>query len=152
MSGRAILSGESSEEMWGAKKRHSPESDIDVTPLVDCVFLLLSFFMLTSPMKGNPDRNIPAAKFGVGVNPSGSTFIRISNGEPAPKIMIDNKESRIEDVRPWVEAGVRKGRMLVVIKADGKVPNGLVQKVAKAATSVEGVRFSLGVQDKKQPK
>jgi biopolymer transport protein ExbD len=149
MTRRAILSGESADEMWGSKTRKAPESDIDVTPLVDCVFLLLSFFMMTSPMKGNPDRNVPAAAHGVGVNPNGTTSIRIVESEPTPKILLDNHESTIDEVRPFVEAGLRKGHGLVVIKADRKVPCGLVQKVAKAATSVEGVQFSLGVQDKK---
>jgi len=150
MTRRGILSGESADESWGAKPRKAPETDIDVTPLVDCVFLLLSFFMMTSPMKGNPDRNVPSAEHGVGVNPNGATSIRILEAEPAPKILLDNHESTLDDVRPFVEAGLRKGRSLVVIKADRKVACGLVQKVAKAATSVEGVHFSLGVQDKIQ--
>ena len=149
MTRRAILSGESAEQQWGTKKREPIEADIDVTPLVDCVFLLLAFFMMTSPMKGNPDRNVPAAQHGIGVNPNGATAIRIVEAEPTPKIMLDNHESTLDDVRPFVEAGLRKGRTLVVIKADRKVACGLVQKVAKAATSVEGVHFSLGVQDKK---
>ena len=133
----------------GRETAESTETDIDVTPLVDCVFLLLSFFMMTSPMKGNPDRNVPAAEHGVGVNPDGATAIRIVEAEPTSKILLDNRESTLDDVRPFVEAGLRKGHSLVVIKADRKVPCGLVQKVAKAATSVEGVQFSLGVQDKK---
>jgi biopolymer transport protein TolR len=149
MKRRAILSGESAEEMWGSKTRHAPESDIDVTPLVDCVFLLLCFFMMTSPMKGNPDRNVPAAEHGVGVNPNGATSVRIVEAEPAPRILLDNRESTLDDVKAYVEAGLRKGHSLVVIKADRKVPCGLVQKVAKAVTSVEGVKFSIGVQDKK---
>jgi biopolymer transport protein ExbD len=146
---RRILSGESADEMWGSKSRKLPETDIDVTPLVDCVFLLLSFFMLTSPMKGDPDRNVPAAAHGVGVDPLGTTAIRIVDAEPNPRILLDNRESTVDDIRPFVEAGVRKGHTLVVIKADRKVPCGLVQKVAKAATAVAGVQFSLGVQDKK---
>ncbi len=81
--------------------------------------------------------------------PNGATAIRIVEAEPTSKILLDNRESTLDDVRPFVEAGLRKGHSLVVIKADRKVPCGLVQKVAKAATSVEGVQFSLGVQDKK---
>jgi biopolymer transport protein ExbD len=150
MTRRAILSGESADEMWGSKTRKLPETDIDVTPLVDCVFLLLSFFMLTSPMKGDRDHKVPAAAYGVGVDPLAVTAIRIEESEPTAKILLDERESTLDDVRPFVEAGLRKGHSLVVIKADSKVPCGLVQKVAKAATSVEGVQFSLGVQDKKQ--
>src|ERR1700690_613062 len=98
MTRRAILSGESAEEMWGTKRRKTPETDIDVTPLVDCVFLLLSFFMMTSPMKGNPARNVPPAQHGIGVNPNGATSIRIVEAEPTPKIMLDNHESTLDDV------------------------------------------------------
>jgi biopolymer transport protein TolR len=150
MTRRAILSGESAEEMWGSKPRKVEESDIDVTPLVDCVFLLLSYFMLTSPM-GNTNGNLPSAVHGIGVDPTATTAIRIAEGEPTPRILLDQHEGALDDVKPYVEAGVRKGHMLVVIKADRKVPCGFVQKVAKAATSVEGVQFSLGVLDKKTP-
>jgi biopolymer transport protein ExbD len=146
MTRRTILSGESAEQQWGTKVRKPHEADIDVTPLVDCVFLLLSFFMITSPMKGNPNRNLPFADHGSGANPNNSTIIRIVQGEP-PRILLDEKESTVEDVRPYVEAGMRKGRSLVLIKADRKVTHGLVQKVAKAANSVEGIHFSVGVQD-----
>jgi biopolymer transport protein TolR len=146
---RTILSGDSAEQDWGTKERKPLEADIDVTPLVDCVFLLLAFFMMTSPMKGNPDRNLPTAMHGVGINPNGATTIRIAEAEPAPRIFLDNRESSVDDVRPFVEDGMRKGHSIVVIKADRKIPCGLVQKVAKAITSVEGVRFCIGVLDKK---
>ncbi len=149
MSRRAILSGESADQMWGTKSRPSPESDIDVTPLVDCVFLLLSFFMMTSPMKGNPDKNVPAAQHGIGVNPNGATSIRIVESEPSPRILLDNKESALEDIPAFVEAGLRQGRPLVIVKADRKIPCGLVQKVARAISSVEGAKFAVGVQDKR---
>jgi biopolymer transport protein ExbD len=146
---RSILSGESAEQQWGTKVRKPLEADIDVTPLVDCVFLLLAFFMMTSPMKGNPDRNLPTAIHGVGINPNGATMIRIEESEPSPRIFLDNRESGVDDIHSFVEEGLRKGHSVVVIKADRKVPCGLVQKVAKAIASVEGARFCIGVLDKK---
>jgi biopolymer transport protein ExbD len=149
MTRRAILSGDSAEQQWGTKDRKPPETDIDVTPLVDCVFLLLAFFMMTSPMKGNPDRNLPTAVHGGPINPNSATTIRITEAEPSPRILLDERESSVEDVRAFVEEGLRKGHSTVVIKADRKIPCGLVQRVAKAITSVEGVRFCIGVLDKK---
>ncbi len=148
MTRRTILSGESAEEQWGTKVRKPHEADIDVTPLVDCVFLLLAFFMMTSPMKGNPDKNLPTALHGGPINPNSATMIRIAEAEPSPHILLNDRESTIDDVRPFVEEGLRKGHATVVIKADKKIPCGLVQKVAKAITSVEGVRFCIGVLDK----
>jgi biopolymer transport protein TolR len=142
------MNRDSSEEMWGTKKRKAPDANFDVTPLVDCVFLLLSYFMIASPMKGNPDAKVPSAAHGVGVNPNGATAIRIVEGSP-PRILLDNHERTLDEVRPYVEAGLRKGHSLVVIKADRKVPCGTVQQVARAVTAVDGVSFAIGVQDKK---
>ncbi len=149
MTRRGILSTDSATEQWGTKDRKPPEADIDVTPLVDCVFLLLAFFMMTSPMKGNPDRNLPTALHGGPINPNVATTIRITEAEPSPRIYLDDRESTVDDVRPFVEDGLRKGHSTVIIKADRKIPCGLVQKVAKAITSVEGARFCIGVLDKK---
>jgi len=131
------------------KDPNAEEQEIDVTPLVDCVFLLLSFFMVSSSMKGNPDHNIPAAVHGVGVDPRGSTEVRIIAADPSPIIMLNNRESSLEEVRPFVEQGLQKGHNMVVVKADRDIQHGFVQKVARAAAAVEGVRLSLGVQDKK---
>ena len=88
-----ILSGESAEQQWGTKNRKPPEADIDVTPLVDCVFLLLAFFMMTSPMKGNPDRNLPTAQHGGPINPNSATTVSITEAEPNPRIYLDDRES-----------------------------------------------------------
>jgi biopolymer transport protein ExbD len=39
--------------------------------------------------------------------------------------------------------------MQVIIKADREVPHGFVQEVARTVNGVEGVKFYVGVQDKK---
>ncbi len=149
MTRRSMFGGESSAESWGIKRREPENADIDVTPMVDCVFLLLSFFMVSSPLRGNPDRNIPAAANGVGVNPLGVITLRINGPADSPRISLDRREARLDEVRPYVEAEVQKGHRLVVIKADGNIPVGIVQKVAQEATSVEGVKYSFGVRDKR---
>lgn len=149
MTRRLMFGGETDSESFGFKQRKPDDSEIDVTPLVDCVFLLLSFFMLTSPLKGNPDRNIPAAANGVGVNPFGVITIRINGTAENPKILLDRREARLDEVRPYVEEEVKRGHRLAVIKADGTIPVGIVQKVVQEATSVEGVKYSFGVRDKR---
>jgi len=150
MTRRALFSGGSAAEDWGFKGRKSPEADLDITPMIDCVFLLLIFFMVSSTMRGNVDQNVPAAAHGVGVDPRGAMLVRIEAGDPAPRILLDNRESTVEDVRAFVEEGRQQGHSLVVIKADREVPHGFVQQVSRAVNSVEGVKFSIGVQDKKK--
>jgi hypothetical protein len=34
------------------RQRKKVDDEIDITPMIDCVFLLLIFFMVTSTMKG----------------------------------------------------------------------------------------------------
>jgi biopolymer transport protein ExbD len=150
MTRRALMGGESAADSWGFKGRKSPEADLDITPMIDCVFLLLIFFMVSSTMRGNADQNVPGAEHGVGVDARGATTVRIEAGDPAPRILLDKRESTVDDVRSFVEEGMQRGHSLVVIKADREVPHGFVQQVTRAVNTVEGVKFSIGVQDKKK--
>jgi biopolymer transport protein TolR len=150
MTRRGLLAGESAAESWGFKGRKSPEADLDITPMIDCVFLLLIFFMVSSTMRGNADQNVPGAKHGVGVDTRSVSTVRIEAADPAPRILLDNRESTLDDVRAFVEEGMQSGNSLVVIKADREVPHGFVQQVTRVVNSVEGVKFSIGVQDKKK--
>ncbi len=142
MTRRTILSGESAEQQWGTKVRKPHEADIDVTPLVDCVFLLLAFFMMTSPMKGNPDKKLPTALHGGPINPNSATMIRIAEAEPSPHILLNDRESTIDDVRPFVEEGLRKGHATVVIKADRKSPAGWSRKSPRPSPQSRGCGFA----------
>jgi len=150
MSRRSTLSGYSSSEAWGFKSRKLAEADLDITPMIDCVFLLLIFFMVSSTMRSNADHNVPAAEHGVGVDARGVITVRIEGSEPQPRILLNDRESTLDEVRGFVEAGLQRGHSLVVIKADREVAHGFVQQVARAVDSVEGVKFSIGVQDKKK--
>lgn len=145
-----FLSGDSFDDGWELKPHKVPEADVDVTPLVDCVFLLLSFFMLTSSMQGDTAKNIPAAANGSGVDPNQSTSIRVVAAEPEPVILLDNRESSLDDVAPFVEAGLNRGHSLVVIKADREIRHGFVQQVVREVNSVDGATFAIGVLDKKR--
>lgn len=148
MSRRGLFAG--SDDGSGFKTRKSPEADLDITPMIDCVFLLLIFFMVSSTMRGNVDDKVPAAEHGVGIDSRGSTIVRIEAADPSPRILLNEQESSVEDVKPYVEQGLQLGHSLVVIKADREVPHGFVQQVTRAVNSVEGVKFSIGVQDKKK--
>lgn len=152
MSRRALFTGDSAAESWGITGRKTPEADLDITPMIDCVFLLLIFFMVTSTMRGNVDQNVPAAEHGVGVDTRGVMTVRVEAGDGVPRVFLDKAEVTIEEVRAFVEQGMQSGLNLVVIKADREVPHGFVQQVTRAVTSVEGVKFSIGVQDKKKQK
>ena len=56
------------EEGGLGQKKKKDEADLDITPMIDVVFLLLIFFMVTSTMQGTPDRDIPPASSGTNAN------------------------------------------------------------------------------------
>jgi biopolymer transport protein ExbD len=57
------------------------------------------------------------------------------------------QELTLDELRRHVESQLAAGRPKVVIKADRDVSHGLVQRVVKVVTQVEGVEFAIGVRD-----
>lgn len=103
------------------------ESSIDITPMLDVVFILLIFFIVTATFIKEPGLKVdrPGAQTAE-LKPSASILIAIG---PENEIWIDRKKKDMRDVRPTIErlfADNPKGS--VVIQAD---------KLAKNATLIE---------------
>ena len=138
---------------WGGRKRSTPEAELDITPMIDVVFLLLIFFMVTSTMQPSADLEIPAAKHGVGLDSEKTTVIIVKNPGAdggVPVIVLPNgNEVSLEEVTSEIQQKMQDNITQVIIKADGRVTHGFVQEVIKAVTQVEGVSFFIAVRDKK---
>jgi biopolymer transport protein TolR len=144
------------EEDLPRRKRGGQDAELDITPMIDVTFLLLIFFMVTSTMQGQPDQDVPVARYGKGVPTENSTIVRIIAEGPiggkTPRIILgegDESEADLDMVRRAVEDAVKDDRTTVIIKADREVPHGFVQEVARTVNAIEGVKFYVGVQDKK---
>ena len=135
-------------------KRKPIEGELDITPMIDVTFLLLIFFMVSSTMQGKPDLDVPVAVHSIGIDSKGAAVVTIfapASSAESPRIVLGDvkgDEGDLNDVRRYVEDQVREGRRKVVVKAEGDVPHGLVEDVAKAVKSVEGVELYMGVGDK----
>lgn len=134
--------------------RKMADGEMDITPMIDVTFLLLIFFMVASTMQGTPDVDVPPAQHSIGVDSAGATVITIlaakSAGE-SPRIVLgdgEGTEADLGDVKRHVEDSAREGKKRIVLKAEGDVPHGLVDDVAQAIKSVEGVELFMGVGDK----
>jgi biopolymer transport protein TolR len=132
------------------------EMDLDITPMIDVTFLLLIFFMVASTMQATAENDIPPAKHGVGIESERSTIISIrlnDETEEQPVISLGDgvgRPAELAEVTDYVRQGVDAGRTRVIVKADRDVPHGFVQRVARAANAVEGIRFFIGVRDTKR--
>lgn len=129
------------------------DEHIDMTPMVDVVFQLMTFMLFSVQMTGGEKVNIPPARHGVGVEEHAATFLTLLKPDTPggePKLLLGNGDGPVasyDDVRNAVAKGVREGRRKVVLQADGAVPHGEVLKLAAAVTELEGVTLHIGVQE-----
>ena len=126
---------------------------IDMTPMVDVVFQLMTFMLFSMQMTGGEKVDVPPARHGVGVEESAATFLTLQKperGGAAARLLLGHGEgaaATLEGARQFARAGVREGRRKVVLQADGAVPHGEVLKVASALAEVEGITLHIGVQE-----
>jgi biopolymer transport protein ExbD len=129
------------------------DEHIDMTPMVDVVFQLMTFMLFSVQMSGGEKVDVPPARHGVGVQESQATFLTLlkpEGGGAEPRLLLGHGEGArvtLDQARKAVADGVRQDRRKVILQADGAVPHGEVLKVAAAVTEVEGVTVHVGVQE-----
>jgi biopolymer transport protein ExbD len=126
---------------------------IDMTPMVDVVFQLMTFMLFSVQMTGGEKVDVPPARHGVGVEETAATFLTLT--KPAvpggeTQLLLGHGEgpvATLDQARQAVADGVKEGRRKVILQADGDVPHGEVVKVAGAVAQVEGITVHVGVQE-----
>jgi biopolymer transport protein ExbD len=139
------------------RRRLSSDTDMDMTPMIDCTFLLLIFFTVAAKLEPDTAVTLPPAQFGKGVDPHRCVMITIAKpatGSDADIYINDGKvgaaltgdaEAQGRQITEAVEAGQLKGQANVLIKAERGVLQRDVARVASAASQVEGVTLNLAV-------
>lgn len=144
--------GLSGDDAFGRRTRREPE-EIDFTSLIDVVFLLLIFFMYASAVVTTREIDTPAAKHGVGVDPTQSTIITIyaSDVEGAePQFVLGDasgEKGSIDEVKHFIEQGRTEGHIQVMVKAEKKVPHRFVHEVAQLVTELDAGALMIAVQE-----
>jgi biopolymer transport protein ExbD len=127
--------------------------------MIDCVFLLLIFFLVTSTPDEQSSVELPSALHGKAVSQIESVVFTIGMGsaDAAPvyaadgkfpeKLLSDDPATRAEQVREAVEQGVRENKTGVVVKADRGVAFRHVARLVADASAVPGVQLHLAVLD-----
>ena len=116
--------------------RSRDDVQLDMTPLVDVVFLLLIFFMLSTSLSVNPGIKIDLPKSSAEQIKKKKTTLRVAI-EAGGRIYLEGKKLSLPQLREKFQVvGKEQGDdALVVIEADKKVYHGLVVKVMDAAKS-----------------
>lgn len=101
------------------------QSEINVTPFVDVVLVLLIIFMITAPMLDQGvEIDLPQTKEAE-VLPSDVEHLVLSLQKDG-KIFLDNYEVRLEELEERIKVLVTEKSRALFIKADSNVPYGVV--------------------------
>ncbi len=122
---------------------------LDIAPLIDIVFLLLIFFMLTANFIMQPGIKITLPQ-AVTARPMGEKNITVFISRENEIYLDDNKIS-INKLKDVLEEKLKSSRKkTVVLKADEKIDLGLAVKVMDMAkqANAEGVVISTQIKDK----
>jgi biopolymer transport protein ExbD len=134
------------------------DDHIDMTAMVDVVFQLLTFLLLTYQVSAESAVNMPPAVHGIGVDETEALVLTVvppaAAGSSAgvyagTKIDPEQKLDDDEAIREATEIALTLGKNRVVIQADGDVPHGEVLRIAGAVARVEGITVHIGVEEVK---
>jgi biopolymer transport protein ExbD len=125
------------------------KNEINVTPLVDVVLVLLIIFMVVTPMlQRGKDVNLPKAK-----NPTEEKKADeplIISVTPDKQIYFDKEQVDEENLQRLLANEIDKapGRV-ILLKGDSSLQFGDVKKVMLVASKAKADRISLGVEEEK---
>lgn len=143
-----------------ARRRVKENADLDITPMIDVVFLLLIFFIVSSRPDQNTSVELPPARHGKGVSQQSSVVITMTPREgnrPAAVYLADGtigaplpEDPKVMEaaVVAAVETGfLRENKSSVLLKAARDVKHRDMSAVAKAVgkAEVEDVKLHIAV-------
>jgi biopolymer transport protein ExbD len=133
------------------KQRRMPDdAEIDMTPMIDCVFLLNIFFILTYIPDPASAVNPPPSSTGVAIDPRRAVVVTIAEGPTGAAVVYlgedkkgaplpDDENSQREALLQYLQAGASEGKTYYLIKADRAVKGGDLSRVVGVVSEVEGL-------------
>ncbi len=120
------------------------DDEIDFTPMVDIVFLLLIFFMVATKISRSPKVELPHAFHGKNMVEKDFVIVVVRKGseELAEVMRMDGTkfssdvEQQESEIAEYVEGGLQSGLTQVLVKSEGNVKYGEVERVRQAIATV----------------
>ncbi len=140
-------------------RRVEADANFDVTAMIDLVFMMNIYFLVTTIGASMGELNLPAAKHCIAADRETSVVVSIIEGvdRSAGQVYVGDgregeplveREEQEKAVRAAVEEGVRSQKNTVLIKAEKNVRLRDVARVAAAAAGVPGMELKLAVIEK----
>jgi biopolymer transport protein ExbD len=129
-----------------SRGRFVSDSETDITPMIDMVFLLLIFFLVASKIDESTSVKLPPARHGVSIAQENAIVVIIKKGAGNAVIVArrdgtpfsTDLATQDEEIATYVEAGLagsppfERPMDTIIVKAEGSVKEGEVARVAEA--------------------
>ncbi|MYB95572.1 biopolymer transporter ExbD [Candidatus Poribacteria bacterium] len=131
------------------RRKTNDEDDIPMAPMIDCVFLLLIFFMVSAVMKANPPFTITLPDSSTQHEFTRKKYNLFVNSDG--RVSIDDQEMlTLEDMELFIAAHEHQISTLI-IKADKRAKHGVVIDVVERAkmrsSKTEGLEIAFAVSE-----
>lgn len=112
-------------------REQNGEGGIDISPLIDCVFILLIFFIVTTTFVEETGVEVdkPTAASAASLERN-SVILAVTEGG---EVVFGGREIGISGVRPLVKRKLQEDRVPVIVQVDQKTPSGLFVRVIDEA-------------------
>lgn len=147
------------EEPLSRRKPMHDEAKFDITAMIDLVFMMNIFFLVTTVGAALAEMDLPVAKHVVAADLEAAVVLSLAidpngggallylgdgvDGEP-----IASPEEQVQAVRNAVEIGVGEQKTTILIKAEKNIRLRDLNRIATAASSVPGAELKLAVIEK----
>ena len=145
------------EESFMPLRPQSNDDEIDITPMIDIVLLLLIFFIVSSKMNAEQAVDLPKARHGGVIAGKESVIILMKRGtgDQAEVLRADGSkfpgdiEQQNVEIAEYVQKGIDSGKKHVVIKAEGSVRHGEINRITGAISESlnEGELINIAVME-----
>ncbi len=137
-----------------SQKPAKQDSDFDITPMIDCVFLLLFFFMVTSKMDRSSTIVQPLAINGenltperlvivsAAINAAGEASFYYGDSTRPERLVPGDAKVQEDAIGKYIQQQVaqRPDAIGILIKADGKLKEKYITLFGRAAAAFGGGR------------
>jgi biopolymer transport protein ExbD len=129
-----------------SRKRFVSDAEMDITPMIDMVFLLLIFFLVASKIDQATSVKLPPARRGVAIAQENAIIVIVKKGG-GNSVVVARRDgtafsadlaTQDEEIAAYVEAGLsgsppfERPMDTIILKAEGSVKEGDVARVAQA--------------------
>ncbi len=136
-----------------SNNRSMGDAEMDITPLIDIVFLLLIFFLVASKMDEAATVKLPPARRGIDVAQENAIIVIVKKDDDGDVVvarrdgsaLAADLEQQETEIGEYVEAGLTGSEPFdrpmesIILKAQGDVLEGEVARVAEAIGKVTDI-------------